>query len=133
MKSRMLLIPALGLVAIALAGCSSKSTTSPAYGAGPGGTPSGPTFNLTFPAQNVSQSFTFGAGDTGSWAYHCAAHQNMGMTGTVVVNAAGTDSALVVVGVPSFTFNPATVTIKPGGHVRWVNQSTLVNHTVTRP
>ena len=131
MHSRMLLVPALAIVAITLVGCGTKST-SPAYGGGGGGTPTGPSFNLTFPATGSSQSVTFT--DIGSWAYHCTPHQGMGMTGTVVVSAsASSDSATVTVGVPTNTFAPATVTIKPGGYVRWVNGSSVTIHTVTRP
>jgi len=57
------------------------------------------------------------------------------MEGTVVVDAnSGADSAVVTVGAGDApTFTPATVVIKPGGYVRWINASTLTNHTVTRP
>ena len=137
MNSRLLLAPALALVAITLASCGSK-TTSPAAG-GSGGLPTGPSFNFAFPATGTSQSFAFA--DTGSWIYHCAAHgsQTGGMRGTVVVSATATaDSGTVVVGVnpggtDALVFTPATVTIKPGGHVRWINGSAMTDHSVTRP
>jgi plastocyanin len=133
MHSRLLLLPALAL-AVTLASCGSKSSTSPAGGGS--GPPTGPTFNLVFTAQGASQSFTFP--DAGSWGYHRNPHGSIGMTGTVVVSAAGADSDTVAVGVngsggAAFVFTPSTVTIKPGGHVRWINRSTMVNHTVTRP
>ena len=99
----------------------------------PGG--GGPTFDLHFPATNASQSFTFTT--NGSWAYHCTPHgtQTSGMHGEVVVAAASAnDSALVIVGDnDTFTFTPSSVTIKTGGTVRWVNESSMTNHTVTRP
>lgn len=110
-------------------------------GGGGGGGPTtpggggGPTFDLRFPATGASQSFTFTP--AGSWVYHCTPHgsQTSGMRGTVVVDAGSAiDSALVSVGESNtLTFTPATVTIKPGGTVRWVNESSMTNHTVTRP
>jgi hypothetical protein len=106
-------------VIIGCGGSSSKSTN-------PGG--GGPTFDLRFP----SQQFTFTT--AGSWDYHCSAHN--GMVGVVVVDAASlNDSALVDVSSAGMapTFTPSSVTIKPNGHVRWVNKSTMTNHTVTRP
>lgn len=93
----------------------------------------GPSFDLHFPATNASQTFVFN--DAGTWDYHCTPHGSQGMTGSVVVNASSAnDSMLVSVG-PSntLTFSPASVTIKPGGVVRWVNVSTMTIHTVTRP
>jgi plastocyanin len=119
---------ALAFSVLAVAGCggggSSKST-----GPGTGG---GPTFDLHFPDQNTSQQFTFA--DAGTWGYHCTAHS--GMDGTVIVDAgSGNDSAVVQVSNASMdlAYFPNTVSIKPGGHIRWVNASTMTNHTVTRP
>jgi plastocyanin len=115
----------LGLVA---AGCSSKSTGAPAV-------VTGPTFNLSFPANGVSHEVQFN--DVGSWDYHCIPHQSVGMTGTIVVDANSTVDSLPagpvqVGGGTGFQFVPQVVTIKPGGHVRWVNFSGATNHTVTR-
>jgi len=128
-------VPARLIVAAALlAGCGSTNSTSP--GGGGGGAPAGPAFNLMFAAKGASASFTFA--DSGSWAYHCSVHQGLGMVGTVNVRAAGADSDTVDVGVdgagnPAAVFTPAAVTVKPGGTVRWINRSNMVNHTVTRP
>jgi plastocyanin len=129
MNRRALLVLAalFSLVFVVIIGCGgggSKSTN-------PGG--GGPSFNLTFPATGTSRSFTFPT--DGSWAYHCTPHASSGMQGTVVVNSSSmNDSALVTVGPSnSLTFSPATVTIKTGGTVRWVNASSMTNHTVTRP
>ena len=123
---------ALG-VAAGIGACSSSNSGSGYPTAPPA---SGPSFNLGFPAKGSSQSFTFV--DAGSWDYHCAPHQLMGMTGTVIVSAGATaDSDTVAVGVDGsgvehMVFTPSSVTIKPNGHVRWVNRSTSPVHTVTR-
>lgn len=120
---------ALAVAAMVIAGCgggSSKSTN-------PGGGGGGPTFDLHFPSTGTSQQFTFAT--AGTWAYHCTPHQASGMTGSVVVDmSAGVDSAVVQVG-PSntLTFSPSSVSINPGGYVRWVNASSSGMHTVTRP
>lgn len=134
MHPRTLLLPALAIVAIAFAGSPGcTKATTPTYG---GTVATGPSFSLSFPAQGASQSLTFT--DIGSWDYHCNPH-GPAMAGTVVVSAsASTDTDTVAVGVnasgvAALVFTPATVTIKPGGHVRWINRSSMVNHTVTRP
>ncbi|MCC6350472.1 MAG: hypothetical protein IT347_12865 [Candidatus Eisenbacteria bacterium] len=114
------------VVVLGCGGGGSKSTN-------PGGGGGGPAFDLRFTSTGTSQTFVFTP--AGSWAYHCIPHGSSGMTGTVVVDAnSANDSALVTVG-PSntLTFSPASVTIKPGGVVRWVNASSMTNHTVTRP
>ncbi len=116
----------LAFVGLAVfAGCGSSKSTNPAG--------VGPVFDLRFPDQNASQRFDFST--AGSWDYHCIVHQAQGMEGTVVVDAnSGADSAVVTVGAGNaLTFTPATVVIKPGGYVRWINASTMTNHTVTRP
>ena len=126
--SRALTLVAFVLLTVALAGCSEdKSTTAPPV-------VTGPTFNYTFPQTGTSHSRVFT--EVGSWDYRCTPHAGGGMTGTVIVDAASTVDSLtnpVQVGPGnSFTFQPATVTIRPGGTVRWVNVSSATNHTVTR-
>lgn len=114
-----------------LAGCGGGGGGSGPTNPG-GGTPD-PVFDLRFPATGASRTFTFTK--DGTWNYVCTPHAGSGMEGTVVVSAgAAQDSALVTVG-PSntLTFSPASVTIKTGGTVRWVNASNMTNHTVTRP
>ncbi len=114
-----------------IAGCGGGGGGGPTNPGG-GGTPD-PVFDLRFPATGASQSFTFTK--DGAWDYACTPHAGSGMDGTVVVNAgSANDSALVTIG-PSntLTFSPASVTIKTGGTVRWVNASNMTNHTVTRP
>ena len=118
----------LAVAAFAIVGCGggSSNTTNP-------GTGGGPTFDFHFPSTGTSNQFTFSA--AGTWAYHCTPHGGSGMTGTVVVDAgSAVDSALVQVGPGNtLTFSPNSVTIKPGAYVRWVNASSMGNHTVTRP
>jgi plastocyanin len=112
---------------VAIVGCGGggSKSTSPA--------PTGPSFNFTFPATGVSHAFTFT--DAGTWDYRCTPHQGSGMTGTVTVSAGSmVDSVLVTVGPgDALTFSPSAATIKVGGTIRWVNGSTMPNHTVTRP
>lgn len=119
--------------AVYLVSCSSSggggSPTSP--GGGGGGTV---TFSFTFPSVGSSSSQIFAT--AGNYAYHCNAHQGAGMTGTVVVDAgSAVDSALVNVGSGSSNvFSPSSVTIKPGGLVRWVRPAgvSASNHSAVR-
>jgi plastocyanin len=137
MSRRVVLFVVSILAAFTVITCSkAKNPASPGGGGGGGGGGSPPTFNMSFPATGTSQKFTF---DTpGTWDYHCIPHAP-GMAGTVVVSAAATlDSDTVAVGrnssyVQALSFKPSTVTIKPGGYVRWVNRSSMTSHTVTRP
>ena len=126
-------VAALALLALALvSSCGSKdNSTGPAPG-----TPE--SFNYTFPApgQSIQRTFT----TVGSFAYHCAAHESDGMTGTVVVSSsASLDSQVVLVAHnDARRFTPSTATIKPNGTIRWVRETgasgtPLNNHTATRP
>ena len=120
---RNVLILALLLALVEAGGCKASSApTAPGSG---GGT----RFNLGPFAIGQSAELTFA--DAGTIGYHCNAHRNMGMVGTVQVDSAGADSTVVQIGATGFSFIPATAHIKPGGHVRWVNASGLTNHTVT--
>ena len=67
----------------------------------------------------------------GSFGYRCRIH--LGMTGTVQVAAAGSDSAVITIGGANIFPGPnvGSFPIKTGGYVRWINNG--VNHTVTRP
>jgi plastocyanin len=115
---------------VVIIGCGGDDGPTNPGGGGGGG---GPTFNFTFPATGVSHSLMFM--DVGTWAYHCTPHGGSGMTGSITVDAGSAiDSVLVEVGPGNtFTFSPSSATIKPHGIVRWVNSSTMTNHTVTRP
>jgi plastocyanin len=126
LRSRVLLaLAAFALILSASCGGSGGST-GPIVGGG--NTPPAP-FNLTFPQTGTSHTLTFP--NAATFGYHCTPHRSQGMTGTVMVNSGGTDSAQVNVGQGGNNFNPASVTIKPGGTVRWVNVSAMTNHTVT--
>lgn len=59
--------------------------------------------------------------------YHCTFHRSMGMTGTVTVVDGAADSAVVTAS--GMVFSPSTVSIRPGGSVRWA--VTGGTHTVT--
>jgi len=127
---RALVVAALFVVLAAACGGSSSSPTGPYGGGSSGGGAGGTLFNFGPFALGQSVKFTFA--NAGSFGYHCITHRNMGMTGTVQVDAAGADSIVVQLGANNgFTFAPATAHIKPGGYVRWVNVSNLTVHTVT--
>ena len=114
---------------VVILGCGDDGGDNPTNPGGGGG----PTFNLTFPATGTSHSFMFM--DIGTWSYRCTPHSGSGMTGTVTVNASSAnDSVVVELGQGNaLTFTPSAVTVKPHGIVRWVNVSSMTNHTVTRP
>ena len=117
--------------AVYLVSCSSSGGGSPTSPGGGGGTVS---FSFTFPSVGSSSSQVFAT--AGSYAYRCNTHQGSGMTGTVVVNAgSAVDSAIVNVGSGSSNvFDPSSVTIKPGGLVRWVRPAgvSAANHSAVR-
>jgi len=114
-------------VSLFTSGCSKQSAPTQ-----PPEVVSGPTFEFTFPAQGVSHEFVFT--EAGDWGYDCRPHELAGMLGMIRVRETSTrDSALVAVGSGGLRFNPDTVTIKLNGRIRWVNVSTVVNHTVSRP
>lgn len=114
-------------LSLALASCGSKDKpVSPGGGGGP--TPPAP-FNFSFPRTGHSVQLAFP--NAGVFGYRCTQHSGSGMTGGVTVNSSGLDSVVVGVGQGGLFFNPAAVTIKPGGNVRWVNVSTRSDHTVT--
>lgn len=118
----------LSLAAVAVSSCS-KQTSSPTQ---PPAAVTGPTFEFRFPAQGVSHEFVFT--EAGDWGYDCRPHENSGMLGLIRVRETSTrDSALVAVGSGGLRFSPDSVTIKLNGRIRWVNVSTAVNHTVSRP
>ena len=88
----------------------------------------GPTFDTGLQATDHSFSFVFN--QNGAWSYRCTAHG--AMTGTVTVNASGTDSVLVTVAPGgAMSFSPLNANVKTGGTVRWVWAAS--GHSVTRP
>ena len=122
-----------GLVlALGAGACSKSSSPTAPYGGGGGtggGNTGGTSFNFGPFAVGQSASFTFPS--AGTFGYHCIPHRTMGMVGSVQVGASGSDSAVVQIAVSGFSFTPAAVQIKTGGHVRWVNASSSAVHTVT--
>ena len=122
------------LALLVIASCSKSNSPTAPYGggvpSGGGGGTGGISFNFGPFAVGQSASLTFAnASITG---YHCIPHRAMGMVGEVLVDAQGADSALVQIGAGGgFSFTPSTAHIKAGGHVRWVNVSSLTIHTVT--
>lgn len=112
-----------------LASCSSGGGP-PAAPGGPGPAPTAPApFDLSFPRSGHSERLDFP--NAGSFGYRCRKHGSSGMAGGVMVSAGGLDSVVVSVGSGGNVFSPASVTIKPGGYVRWVNASSRSDHTVT--
>jgi plastocyanin len=109
----------VAVAGLAVLSCSKdKSTNPPPPVAGleldSGTLPGGRVFQHTF-------------ANAGTYNYKCTIHSSM--LGTVTVDgAAGSDSAFV--SITDNAFNPTSSTIKPGGHVRWLNQGGN-NHTVT--
>jgi plastocyanin len=128
---------ALAIFVAILAGCSGGDN-----GTAPSPAPvTGPNFSFAFPATGTvanpgtSNRRFFTRDEAGTWTYRCIPHGSAGMTGTIIVDPASTiDSALVQVGPGnSLSFSPSTVTIDTSGYVRWINVSSMNNHTVTRP
>lgn len=126
-RRAILLSTAAGVLAAAtfVLGCSKKSNPASPAGGGGGGTelssgniPPGGVFQHTFAA-------------AGTFPYHCAIHA--GMTGNQVVvsaSAAGDSAFVQIVSATAPGYSPASVQVRPGGHVRWVNAHTVA-HTVT--
>lgn len=118
--SRRLLTATLVLALAASVGCSKSDKGGPVTGPGP--TPkeldsatlsSGAVYNHTF-------------ANAGAYPYHCKFHG--GMTGTVQVSAGS--PAMVSVSITDNAFNPASVSVAPGGSVTWTNNGGA-QHTVT--
>ena len=107
----------------ALAGnwaCSSKSSPT-----GPGGGVVAKELDSGNIAAGAMFQHTFTT--AGSFPYHCNFHAPM--SGTVVVNASAPTS-LVDVSITSNSTPFPAATVKPGGIVRWTN-NTAATHTVT--
>jgi len=133
-RAQRALVPLFTALVVVIAAASCQGPTSPygggsSGGGGTGGGSTGTRFDLGPFA--LGQSATLAFPNAAIAGYHCIPHRAMGMTGTVLVDANGADSALVQIGASGFSFTPSTAHIKPGGHVRWVNVSNLAIHTVT--
>ena len=128
MKPARLTVPLLAVAWVvalfAMASCSKSNNSSPTN---PGGGTTKELNSGTINGSGGGYQHTFPA--AGSFPYYCTKH-GTGMAGSVTVSAASTtDSAVVLVG-PGLAYNPSSITVKPGGHVRWSNNSGA-DHTVT--
>ncbi len=118
---------AVTVAGFALPGCSkSTSPTNPLGSGSTGGSSAGDTpfdsGTMSAPANFVRTFPT-----AGTVNYHCRFHVSMGMTGAVTVVAGAADSVVVTASGTSFT--PSSVSVRPGGYVRW--SVTGGTHTVT--
>jgi plastocyanin len=120
---RLALAALLVFVAVWVAACSKSSDK------GTNPPPPGSELNSGNLGGGVVFQHTFAS--AGSFPYKCTNHPVM--TGTVTVSASSAnDSAFVaIVNMTSTGFSPQSVTIKPGGHVRWLNNLGQPAHTVT--
>ncbi|HEY3214915.1 MAG TPA: hypothetical protein VGK93_00335 [Candidatus Eisenbacteria bacterium] len=116
------------LAGFALLGCSKSSSPTNPLGGGTNGSGSG-SANGSFDSGTLDAPalFTHAFSTAGTFGYHCIFHRSMGMTGSVTVATGAADSAVVNASGTSFT--PPTVSIKPGGFVRWNVRDG--RHTVT--
>ena len=106
---------------VAFAGCSDDDDDP--YNPGPN-----PPAGFDSGTLNAGASFSRTFSTAATIGYHCTFHRSMGMTGTITVVGGGADSALVTAS--GMVFTPATVSIKPGGTIRW--SVTGGTHTVTQ-
>lgn len=114
----------LAVSLLAASSCSSGGGSSNGVPTGPGTTSNRELNSGDFGpgAQFQHRFFTAGA-----FAYHCVHHAPM--TGSVTVDASAADTVVNVSIVSSTTPFPAA-SVKPGGRVVWINNSSMV-HTVT--
>ncbi len=118
------LIVLAGWIAASASACSQTPSTSPVTGK-----------ELDSPyllgATSGSENYIHVFANAGHYAYHCKLHTTAyyRMGGLVIVSAQGSDSAFVTIF--QSAFHPDTVTVKPGGQVRWQNFDDGTHHTVT--
>ena len=115
------------LAGLSLLGCSKSSSPTSPYGGTSGGGSSASNTPFDSGALNAPASFIRSFPAAGTVDYHCTFHVSMGMIGTVTIVDGAADSAAVSASGTSFA--PQTVSIKPGGHVRW--NVTAGTHTIT--
>ena len=122
---------ALGLALVAslaiLSGCSSKSSNPSAPNNGGTGS-----LNLSLPPGGGSATQTFAT--AGNVPYKCAVHPGIMFGDSVIVTASAAQESVVVtvVGVSTPGFTPSTVSIKPGGSVRWINPTGMTHGVINQ-
>jgi hypothetical protein len=108
------LLAAALVATLAVGACSSNDSKTPTS---PGG---GTQLSLALPAGGGSATKTFGTNDE-RIGYKCGIHPAMTGDTVIVSSASSVESVLVtVVSMTAPGFSPSTVTVKPGGKVRWV-------------
>ena len=111
-------------VAVYVAACGKDKSTNPGGGGGGGA-------ELNSGPITSTNKFQHTFASAGTFNYQCTIHPQM--LGTVTVAVAGQDSALVtIVNNTSTGFQPGSVTIKPGGFVRWTNTSGMTHNVTSR-
>jgi len=121
---RLVLAALLVVAALWVAACGKDKSTNPVGGGG-----GGAELNSGSIANGIAYQHTFAT--AGTFNYQCTIHPQM--LGTVTVAAGGQDSALVtIINNTSTGFSPGTVTVKPGGFVRWTNTSGMTHNVTSR-
>jgi hypothetical protein len=107
---------------LALSGCGKDKGTDPVPGMeldSPG------LLGATTGSRNYIHTFA----NAGTYSYHCRYHPASSHAGTVTVDPQGPDSGFVMISLGAY--HPATLSVRPGGTVRWQNFDDGVHHTVT--
>jgi len=103
--------------------CSKKSSpTAPAGGGG-----SVENFDSGVFASGV---FVHTYSTAGTFGYHCSVHGAV-MSGSVTVASGMPDSNFVNIGQTGNTYTPSSISVKPGGYIKWTHVSGT--HSVTSP
>jgi hypothetical protein len=112
----------LSMALAALTSCSSGKSGSAPTGPGAITTP-----ELNSPDFGAGGMFQHRFTTAGTFGYHCVHHA--AMTGNVVVSASAPDT-VVNVNIVSSSMSFPAASVKPGGRVVWMNNTSAV-HTVT--
>ena len=122
--SHVLFLALITVAALALA-CSKKSSspTQPRTGGAVETFDSG-----TFSSASTPHVFVHTYATAGTFGYHCSVH-GAAMSGSVTVADGMPDSALV--NIVNNAYSPSSVSIQPGGYVKWTNTGSV--HSVTSP
>jgi len=66
----------------------------------------------------------------GTFGYHCTVH-GIAMSGSVTVATGMPDSNFVNIGQSGNSYSPSSISVKPGGYIKWTHVSGT--HSVTSP